>query len=342
MRLKNEFSWSFSRASTFAECQKKYWYTYYGSWEGWPKTPYDERPSIDPLAAHLYMLKHIQKLSMFVGSAVHQTIEHFLKKAQSSKKLFSLDELLSHARTLFEKGFTDSQKQAWRSSPKKHANLFEFYYGTGIADSQKAAALAKVETSLTNWHASAIVQQLAFHPKSTWLSIEELSFFLLKETFKIVVVMDLAISWQASDGQKIACLFDWKTGEESEKTENQLICYALFANRTWGFSFDKMILVPFYLFKNSYQKIGYQQQQPLDLEKIKRVEAEIETSCAAMVQLHKTDPKPDVRLFAYAEDRKVCTNCPFKEVCLSAGYEPLSEEELRKNRSIHHATNGGI
>src|SRR5262249_48194413 len=123
-------------------------------------------------------------------------------------------------------------------------------------------------------------------------------------------------------------LFDWKTGEESEKTENQLMCYALFANRKWGFSFEKMILVPFYVAKNRYQKIGFQQREPLELEKLKQVEARLEASCEAMFQLHKTDPRPDVRLFAYAEDRKSCTGCPFKELCTSISYETLAEEEL--------------
>ncbi|MBS0656279.1 MAG: PD-(D/E)XK nuclease family protein [Verrucomicrobia bacterium] len=325
MRLINEFSWSFSRANTFTECQKKYWYTYYGSWEGWPKTPRDERPSIDPLAAKLYMLKQIQHLPMFIGSCVHTTIEEFLKKSRHTKKAISPELLIEAGEKLFDKGLVDSKKGVWKAAPKKHANLFEHYYGsTDISEEAITAAKAKITTSLSNWVSSPIVQQLAFSPNSEWLSIEELNSFQLQGRFKIIVVIDFALKWKSG----VACLFDWKTGGESDKTLTQLYCYALFANRTWGIPLDRIVISPFYLFQNSYSKIGFQQEEPLSVEKLEQVEAEMLKSCEEMAVLHSTDPCPDPRLFAYTKDRGKCERCPFKEVCIGAEYQDLSRQEL--------------
>ena len=122
-RLVNEFSWSFSRRGVFQECQKKYWYTYYGSWEGWPKTPYDQRPSIDPLASHLYMLKQIQTLVQFIGTTVHETLEEALKRRHIDS-----EELQKKALESFRTGLQDSLSGKWKPAPKKFLNLFEHYF----------------------------------------------------------------------------------------------------------------------------------------------------------------------------------------------------------------------
>ena len=47
-----------------------------------------------------------------------------------------------------------------------------------------AAGQEKIATSLTNWFASPIVQQMAFNDKATWLGIEHLGNFLLHDDEK--------------------------------------------------------------------------------------------------------------------------------------------------------------
>ena len=71
-QFKNEFSWSFSRHSTFKTCKRKYYYSYYGSWEGWNK-------DAEELNQKLYMLKNMTSLPMLAGSIVHDEVERTLK-----------------------------------------------------------------------------------------------------------------------------------------------------------------------------------------------------------------------------------------------------------------------
>ncbi len=316
MRLSNDFSWSFSRKNTFEECQKKYWYSYYGSWEGWPKTPYDSRSCIDPLAAHLYMLKQMQAVPTFVGSVVHNTIEHFLKQGS-----YTEDALQAHASALFKKGLEEAESGVWKKSPKKHTNLFEFYYKTGIDDQTRKQAEEKIARCITNWYRSDIVKQLLAHKDARIKSVEALEFFQLENKYKVIVVIDLALVWQ----DRTYILFDWKTGEESEKTLEQLYCYALFANSVWKVPVDQIILAPFYLFKNSYQKIGAKQQEQIDPLLLQRTQEGIISSCDALSVIHK---EQDPRRFAYTPDRNKCRNCPYKQVCEKAEYKDLGRDEL--------------
>ncbi len=313
MVLLNEFSWSFSRANLYTDCQKRYWYTYYGSWEGWPKTPWDKRKEISPLASYLYALKQMQSMPTFIGSTVHETIEHFLK----TKKPFTQEALLGHAKEAFYRGLEEAKSGKWKEAPKKHKNLFEIYYGAGLSPDTILEAESKVARCLENWFTSPIVQQLAFHQDSRWLSIEELAFFQLVDKYKIIVVIDFAVMWRDK-----AVLFDWKTGDESEKTEEQLYLYALFANKIWAIPFDKIILTPFYLAKNSYSKI-----QSLDPQKLERIEKDIEASCDKLKVLHDSQ---DVTACSYTEERQKCSRCPFKELCERANYKDLSKTELEE------------
>lgn len=339
-RLANEFSWSFSRAGTFSECQKKYWYTYYGSWEGWPKTPYDSRKAIDPLASYLYAIKQIQHLPMFVGSCVHETIEHFLKKRQSSvkKEPFDPGELHRFAEARFRKGLQDTKTEAWRAAPKKHSNLFEYYYRQDKAEDPfteevVAGSLDKIFRCLDHWVNSPIVK-MALDPRASWISIEELSHFMLAGKYKILVVIDFAMKWRGADGKESYILFDWKTGQETDKTEDQLYSYALFANRVFGAAFDQIILSPYYLISDKYQKIGYKQERPLEKERLEKVENTILASCETMAAKlpvlipSAEDPQPDPRQFPYTEQRYLCNRCQFKEICTKANYQELSAPEL--------------
>ena len=138
-RLVNTCRWSSSRESTFHECQKKYWYTYYGSWDGWPKTPFDTRETIDPLASYLYMLKNMQPACMFMGSMVHKVIEECLKSIQLTKKAPPLDDLMAQASLRYDKSMKESKEQLWKNHPKHHTNIFEHFYGLPFDEGEEKA-----------------------------------------------------------------------------------------------------------------------------------------------------------------------------------------------------------
>ena len=88
-----EWSWSHSRDLLFRECQRKYYYQYYGSHNGWLQ-------EAAPEAARLYRLKQLQSLYLLFGDVVHQMADMFIGRWERDKVAFSEDELLSRVRNL--------------------------------------------------------------------------------------------------------------------------------------------------------------------------------------------------------------------------------------------------
>jgi hypothetical protein len=336
-QLVNACRWSSSRESTFHECQKKYWYTYYGAWDGWPKTPFDTRESIDPLASYLYMLKNMQPACMFMGSMVHKVIEDCLKGIQYTKKTPPLTELTTQASLRYDASMKESKEHLWKKHPKHHVNIFEHFYGLPFDDSEEKALKDKALACIANWHSSPCIQNVALHPKSEWMGIETIQTFSLEENVEAIVVYDFFLRWPKSDGSKVMIIFDWKTGQESKKIEDQLFAYALAATTLFSVTSDALIISPFYLSAgpSGYKKYGAGQEISIDASQLTATRSRIITSTQQMLALHPAKneqgvvPIPDPTLFSYPDDRRGCRRCPFQQLCVAADFQQKPYTELR-------------
>ena len=335
-RLQNMCRWSSSREATFAECRKKYWYTYYGAWEGWPKTPFDTRTSVDPLASYLYMLKNIQPACMFLGSCVHKVIEEALESCSNTRRPPPEEQLIGKAHALLDKALNDSRSQKWKVHPKHHCNLFEHYYGRPFGEADEKAMREKIQLCLTNWLASPCVRNIAMDPRAEWLGIESNQTFTLEEGVEAIVVYDFFLRWPKADGSKKMLIFDWKTGQESQKIEAQLSAYALAATALFSIPLDSLILSPFYLIDGptGYRKYGAGQEVALSQEQLLATKAKIVNSARSMLALHPPAandgvvPTPDPCLFPYAEDRGRCRWCPYQQLCMTVDFQAKTQAEL--------------
>jgi hypothetical protein len=337
-KLVNECRWSSSRESTFTECRKKYWYSYYGAWEGWPKTPYDTRVNIDPLAKYLYMLKNMQPAHTFVGTAVHKAIEWALQVARPTKNLPFMEEILQRAQGAFLQGIEDSKGQLWKKHPKHHVNLVEHYYGFPFAEQDHQMLLEKISRCIENWYESPCVKKGILDPRSEWLGIEDCHTFAIAPKLEAVVVFDLLFRWRRSDGSHALYVLDWKTGQESKKIEDQLSAYALAIHTVFHVPYEDVVALPFYLSisPNAYKKYGVGQEFDLSLDHLAEMQKKILNAARCMMELHPeknpdgTVPLPEVQQFFYTEDRRICRTCPFQELCQAAQYRDVSAVELKQ------------
>lgn len=333
-KLINKCQWSSSKESTFTECRKKYWYTYYGAWEGWPKNKYDTRVGeVDALAAYLYMLKNMQPLCMYLGSTVHKTIEWFLKTYEKTKRAPTLDEAISHVVTAYQNGIKSSEQKLWKNNPKYNANLFEHYYTQTIDTSSSEE---KAKECIKNWFSSPCLHNIALNQKARWQGIEKMEFFPLEKGIEAIVVFDFFLWWTANEKAPTLIIFDWKTGQESQKIDAQLAAYALAALHLYPVTLDKIIVSPFYLSQGptAYKKYGVNQEIPLDSKKLEETKNAIITSAKLMLELHpkyaENEPyvPPNPCSFPYASDRRVCRKCSFQELCQAANYQDMEREGL--------------
>lgn len=327
-RLQNHCCWSSSREATFNECKKKYWYSYYGAWEGWPLNFKDARSEVDPLAAYLYRLKNIQPLVFFIGSTVHKCIEQTIKDFMVTKALPPLEQLLDEGRSLIKKGMDESKKQAWKKHPKRHVNLLEDYYKKPALSNEEI--LEKVVLCLSNWYHSSIVQSILPHKNTTFGDVEKPMQFSLAPNLDCLVVYDLYLFWKKGTDEEKLLIFDWKTGSEHGRIMKQLSAYALAAQALLNTPIDSIILSPFYLSQgpSAYKKIGNGYEERLTASDIEQTKKEISASLMAMKELHTAPKLPDPMQFAYTEERRQCAFCPFKELCEKAQYEEKSRSEL--------------
>jgi len=281
---------------------------------------------------------------MFMGSAVHKTIEWCLKKIEKSKQAPPLETLYQHITKTIETGIEDSTSKRWKERPKHHTNLLEHYYSLPFSFEDQKAIQEKARLCISNWYSSPCLQKLALSPKATWLGIEVPLTFSLEEGIEAIVVYDFFLKWQQET--PITIIFDWKTGKRSPKIETQLLCYALAAATVFNTSYDALILSPFYLAEgpDGYEKIGAEQKSSIDLQKIAALKEKIIASAKDMLALHPEKdpcgivPTPDPASFAYTENRGSCHRCPFQEMCQKVQYQDLSLQKLRETVSSFSLT----
>ncbi|MBT3393704.1 MAG: hypothetical protein HN411_01155 [Waddliaceae bacterium] len=344
-KLKNEFSWSFSRNNAFEECEKKYWYTYYGSWEGWVMYQKNGAMKADSLAGYLYAMKNMKNMPMFVGTVVHGTIEYALKEYRANNTLVTLEAMIEKGEEELVRGIEEAKNEKWRESPKKYNSLLEVYYAdrddvVEITEDTMKTAIDKMKRCITHWYNSPITQKMIMSPRSTFLGIEDLDSFIIDDVYKVWVVIDCALRWQREGKNDTIVLFDWKTGRHNEKDINQLYSYALFAEKSWGIEADRVVLVPYYLDSDNYDKTGAGQDKELSQEKIDSVEKFITMSSAMMEKkLHDTGEGreknlkkniADVMDFPYTNDRRSCSRCQYRELCEATEYEEIPHERIRE------------
>ena len=124
-----EWSWSISRQQTFASCQRRYYYHYYGSHNGWEFSAEHE-------AALAYRLKKLTNLYMVLGDALHKSAQQIVEGIARGRAVPRAEQV--------EEEIRRQLRRVWRSSrderdlfvrrPNRVDMLREFYYQMAVSD----------------------------------------------------------------------------------------------------------------------------------------------------------------------------------------------------------------
>jgi hypothetical protein len=298
--FENTFSWSFSRSRTFADCPRKYWYHYYGSWGGWD---YDAPAQ----ARELYRLKNITGLHLIAGDVVHRAIERALQDWARGQEP-DVDKVVAWCKSEMQKGLKESQQELWRESPKKYTRLFEHHYGPQPTRDTLLKIANKVGTSVRNFFTSKSYGLIRETDPDTWLPMETLDSFDFEGT-KVFAVPDFAAK---HDGHVL--ILDWKTGRPDKKNLDQVVLYALFAAAKWGADPDAVRGAPVYLLTG-----GDFDPATVTAEDRQRVASFMRESIAAM-QSNLDDPAANAASESRFEPTPgfACRSCNYRGVCPDA------------------------
>lgn len=294
--LKNEFSWSYSRAAKFRQCPRAYYYHYYAAWEGW------RSDAAEPVR-RTYLLKNLTNLSRWVGDLVHQSIKFALTRLQAGQPITPAD-LVKQMHRRARADFEDSRRGRYRQQPNRFIGFQEHYYRLELPGSTWQSAWSRAEQYLQTFLHSNLYAHLACQLPATFLQIEELVSFNLAGV-KVWLQPDLI-----RREEETQVLYDWKTGEIDEaELRRQLAIYALYVRQRWP---DQPVRgIVFDLAHN--RLLEYE----LADTELPATQAQIEASAARLQHL-LLDPAAnlaELRRFPMIDDLSTCRQCQFRELC---------------------------
>jgi hypothetical protein len=299
-KLKNEFSWSYSRAEKYKQCPRAYYYHYYAAWEGW-------QSSAPAPVKKAYLLKNLTDLSRWVGNLVHESIQYALAQLKSGRAIPEND-LIEHMHSRAQTDFTDSQSGRYRQKPNRFTGFQEHYYQTGPSKDTWQAAWSIAEERLSTFLQSTLYAHLRRQSPATFLEIETLQSFPVAQT-KVWVQMDFA-----RQEEDTIVIYDWKTGTVNDTAvQLQLGIYGLYAQHTWPQAVKNGAL------RGIVYGIAGDQTLEVDLnnDQLQETQTFIEASISQLKSL-LLDPQnnlAEISRFPMIEDLAICQQCQFKELC---------------------------
>ncbi len=292
--LKNDFSWSSSRAETFARCPRQYWLHYYGSWGGWDR-------QASPRARTLYVLKQLDTRQSWMGSTVHNCLRWALDTLRQKGAAPSEEQALLLLGRRLHKDYQDSGEGLYWEDPKHHTGLLEHEYEEReVSDEEWQAVMAKALTCVSTFYQSEVFRTLQVLPPADWLELENLAAFDLDGT-KAWVQLDCA--HRTADG---IVIYDWKTGQaDRPSTREQLAGYILYAVQRWSAAPEQVVAREFNLAH------GTLHETRLDAAQLAEVRTNLATKVTELKDLHGA---PEER-FAFTDQEARCQRCNFTRVC---------------------------
>lgn len=293
--FKNVFSWSKSRHDLFTDCERKYYFNYYGSWNGWSYKAGERTKEI-------YYLKKLQSRYMWIGSVVHNAVEALLKKHRSGVNIESTEELKAQLLQTLRDDFSISRSGLWA---KKKWRLFEHEYQADVEDTEWKAMAQQAQDCFSNFLDSEIYKKIKTFSSDQWLEVEEFSSFYV-DGVKIHVVLDF--SYRQGDDVYI---YDWKTGKsEGELHALQLACYRIYAEQKWSPA-GAIHTLEFNLARNKEKE--YSPENFSSEHAMKEIRQSIGLMREKLTNQEENTAQEEN--FQFTEDESKCGYCNFRRVC---------------------------
>jgi hypothetical protein len=295
--LKNEFSWSFSRAAKYRQCPRAYYYHYYAAWEGWQK----EAPAPVQQA---YLLKNLTDLPHWTGTLVHEAIKLALRRLKAGRTITEAS-LIKQLRRRAEAAFADSHSERYRQKPNQLTGFQEHYYQINLPPSAWQEAQAQAEHYLRTFLNSALYAELREQPPLALLAVEELQSFPVAGV-KVWVQLDLV-----RRGHNTLYLYDWKSGPvDPAELRQQLGIYGLYLRHAWPPGIPLRAIV--YLLAED-KLLEFELDEPM----LQETQAFVERSVAQLrgLLLDQDANLAELRRFPMINDLSVCRRCQFRELC---------------------------
>jgi len=295
-----EFGWSVSKARTFDECARRYYFQTYGAWGGW-------LPGADARTREIHLLKQVQNRYMWIGDLVHRAVEVALKLFRMHGELPGRREIEARFDRKMREGFRASRDDRLRTHGEG-TRLFEHELpqddlDEGVWSDMHRRGLGAIRGLWT----SPLVDRIRDAGRERILAVEDFGTFEVGDV-PVRVKVDLAFY----DGERLRVV-DWKTGKgRSRDAATQLACYALYARHRWNAPLDRILATEGYLLRGEAVDHAVTAPELAAAAEFIRRSARAMRAPLADVEANLAEEAD----FGRVEDLRVCKRCAFQRVCL--------------------------
>lgn len=300
MALYPPWSYSQSRANTFDECLRKYYYHYYGAHNGWNSAHGTEQQ------VTLYRLKQLSNLYLLFGDITHRMCESVVRGWEQSRTTPRTEYLEAAMKKMLNDSYRESMNhEQWLDDPKRHIMLAEMYYNDDALPERIAKIKERQHAVVHNLYQSETWKDLK-QSGTRLVEAEKWDTMLIHDT-KTYVKMDLL--YRKDNGHMV--IVDWKTGREGDFSD-QLYLYASYVREMYNIPLEQLEIRVEYLMTGEHNM--YRPTQG-DIELVEtNVARYIEEMKSCLDDDYYNRPKPE-SFFTPMPSHRACGGCNFREVC---------------------------
>jgi CRISPR/Cas system-associated exonuclease Cas4 (RecB family) len=297
-----EKSWSISKMKVIEGCYREYYYTYYGSHNGWLKDSTNEQKIA-------WRLKKLTNIWMMFGDKLHQIISQNLRE---HNKNIDSDKLKEYIRNKLNLGVKQSiinyRTGQWDEYPKGEM-LQEYYYGAKLDPKNILEIKNRIEMCSENFIKTNTYLDL-INTDSKLLEADEGTFdYILINGVKVYALIDTL--YIDSEGNYI--IVDWKTGRFSEYDREQLLVYAIYVMQRYGVPLDRI------RGRIEYLAIGEKYDYSFSEQEIEQINLRIINDLRVIdnfLDNPEINKPKDKEVFRRCDDLKKCAKCKYRKICL--------------------------
>lgn len=298
-----EKSWSISKMKVIDSCFREYFYTYYGSHNGWLFESSEE-------AKIAWRLKKLTNIWLMFGKELHGVIKEVIENKRIN--FYEKEKLQAAIRNRLNKGVSGSSIKVktgeWDEYPKGEM-LQEYYYDGKLNEEDILEVKNRIERCTESFLNSKTFQEILTLNQENILEIDEEKFeFILVHGVKVYALIDAL--YIDNEGNYI--IVDWKTGKESDIDREQILVYALYVMQKYDVEIDKIRGRVEYLLSGENEEFTFDYE---DLNHIlHRIGIDLNVIDAFLLDKERNEPK-EKEFFSMCENTKKCNKCKFRKLC---------------------------
>ncbi|MBE6051293.1 MAG: PD-(D/E)XK nuclease family protein [Clostridium sp.] len=297
-----EKSWSISKMKVIESCLREYYYTYYGSHNGWLYESTDEQKIS-------WRLKKLTNIWLMFGDKLHLLMRELIKykgaiKDEEKIKIYMRNQLNLAVKSSLEK----YKSGEWDEYPRGEM-LQEYYYGDKLSDNTIEEIKKRIEFCSRGILKSRSYKAIS-NKNLKILEVDEGKFdYIIISGVKVYALIDFL--YVDEEGNYV--IVDWKTGKESEYDKEQLMVYALYVMERYKVPLDKIIGRVEYLLYEDSVDYRFTKEDEIDIKNRIDLDLNVINAFLEDKEINRPRPKED---FLKCDNLKKCSRCKFKKICL--------------------------